>query len=206
MLFRSYIHLGKSQYDNDLFLDDVEISPSECTKFLGIFIDNKLSFNSHVNSLVSKCNARLFLMRKLKTFGLNNDGLKTFYVSNIRSVMSYAAPAWYTLLSNTNKQRLERIQRSATRIITPDIDYDERLTILQLPYLNDFLFDLAHSHFLKIMDNQRHPLFSRLSFNTGSRTSSRANFRFRPKRCRTNKRSNSFFIYFMTYHDNHFVY
>ena len=196
----------RSQYDDDLFLDDVKISPSECTKFLGIFIDNKLSFNSHVNSLVSKCNARLFLMRKLKTFGLNNDGLKTFYVSNIRSVMSYAAPAWYTLLSNTNKQRLERIQRSATRIITPDIDYDERLTILQLPYLNDFLFDLAHSHFVRIMDNQRHPLFSRLSFNTGSRTSSRANFRFRPKRCRTNKRSNSFFIYFMTYHDNHFVY
>ena len=98
-----------------------KISPSECTKFLGIFIDNKLSFNSHVNSLVSKCNARLFLMRKLKTFGLNNDGLKTFYVSNIRSVMSYAAPAWYTLLSNTNKQRLERLQRSATRIITPDM-------------------------------------------------------------------------------------
>ena len=50
------------RYDDDLFLDDVKISPSECTKFLGIFIDNKLSFNSHVNSLVSKCNARLFLM------------------------------------------------------------------------------------------------------------------------------------------------
>ena len=69
----------RSQYDDDLFLDDVKISPSECTKFLGIFIDNKLSFNSHVNSLVSKCNARLFLMCKLKTFGLNNDELKTLH-------------------------------------------------------------------------------------------------------------------------------
>ena len=44
-------------------------------------------------------------------------------LSKIRSVIYYATPDWYTFLSNTSKQGLERSQRSATQIIiTPDTD------------------------------------------------------------------------------------
>ena len=84
----------KHHYKQDVVVDDLSFSPNSFTKFLGVFIDNKLFFNKHVDSLVSACSSRLFLMRKLKTIGLNSDGLKAFYLSNIRSKLSYAAPAW----------------------------------------------------------------------------------------------------------------
>jgi hypothetical protein len=70
-------------YDNQLHIDDYFLTPSPCTKFLGILIDNKLSFNNHVDNLVTKCNSRLFLMRKLRTIGLSNEGPKLLYTTNI---------------------------------------------------------------------------------------------------------------------------
>ena len=74
-------------------------------------------------------------MRKLKTLGLSREGLKLFYTSNVRSLICYAAPAWYTVLSDFNKQRLESIQRYVTRIILPEFNYEERLESLDIPLL-----------------------------------------------------------------------
>ena len=122
----------RQSYDDDLPVGEgAMVSPSPCTKFLGVLIDNKLSFNAHVDAIVSKCNARLFLMRKLKANGLNNEGLRTFYRSNISSLICYAVRAWYTFLSDHNKTRLERLQRSATRIIFSDFDYEARLSLFE---------------------------------------------------------------------------
>ena len=113
-------------------------------------MDNKLNFSSHIEYLVSKCNSRLFLMRQLKSYGLNSDGLKTFYISNIRSILLYGAPAWHSLLSVSSKEKLESIQRSATRIITPDLCHIESLDFLSIPLLNDFIFSSCAKHFERI--------------------------------------------------------
>lgn len=183
-------------YNDSVNIDGVMIAPSINTMFLGILIDNKLSFNDHVATIVNKCNSRLFLMRKLKAIGLSVVGLKLFYTTNIRSIICYAAPSWFTYLRKTNKDTLERLQRTATRIILPDKSYEERLHELQLPLINDFLFTLSASHFNKILNNPAHPLHSRIIFNK-CRTSSRAPTRFKPKRCKTSKRGDSFFNVFM---------
>ena len=59
-----------------------------------------LNFSEHIDEVVSKCDKRIFLLRQLKILGMNATGLKTFYCSNIRSVLSYAAPEFYTMLSD----------------------------------------------------------------------------------------------------------
>lgn len=142
----------------------------------------------------------------MKTLGLSEEGLKLFYTSNVRSLTCYAAPAWYTVLSDFNKQRLESIQRYATRIILPEFNYEERLESLDIPLLNDFLFHLASAHFSKILHNSTHPHHYRIILNTSQRTSSRASYPYLPKRCRTTKRQNSFFQFFMSFYNNRFVY
>ena len=193
----------QNHYCDSILVGDTSISPSTETKLLGVTVDNKLSFNSHVDSLISKTNSRIFLMRQLKTAGLNADGLKTYFITNIRSILLYGSPAWYTLLSQTCKDSLELIQRSATRVILPDLDYDDRLVQLGLPTLNSFIFTHCQNHFSKIRNDSSHPLFSRIVFNdTNLRRSSRCNTLFRPERTRTAKRSNSFFQYFMRFLDN----
>lgn len=69
-------------------------------------------------------------MRQLKSLGLNCDGLRTFYITNIRSVMMYCAPAWFTLLSATNKSKLEKVKQSATSIMLTGIESEARLAVL----------------------------------------------------------------------------
>ena len=197
-----------NNFDEDILVNDVMIPPSDQTKFLGVIVDNKLNFSSHIEYLVSKCNSRLFLMRQLKSFGLNSDGLKTFYISNIRSILLYGAPAWHSLLSLSSKEKLESIQRSATRIITPDMCHKDRLDFLSIPLLNDFIFSSCAKHFERISSNQLHPLFSRINFNNLKRSSRAKSVcsTYRPEISRTQKRSKSFFQYYMRFFNNGNIY
>ena len=90
---------------------------------------------------------------------MNSDGLKRFFTANIRSINSYVARAWFSMLSDFDKGRLEKIQRSATRTILHDLRYEERLSFLVLPTIKDFICDISAKHFLKIADDPTHPLF-----------------------------------------------
>ena len=92
----SLSHMYK--YDGNILVNGVTIIPATEAKFLGVFIDNKLNFNKHIDYLVSKTNSRLFLMRQLKVQGLNTEGLRKFYTSNVRSILLYGAPAWYSFI------------------------------------------------------------------------------------------------------------
>ena len=196
---------SKKTYDDDIFSNGTVLSPVDHTKLLGVVIDSKLSFNQHIEFLVSKSNSRLFLMRKLKTLGLNATGLKTFYETNIRSLLVYGSPAWYTLLSKQCKETLESVQRSATRIIFPDLSYDDRRCMLAVPVLNDFIFSLCQNHFDKIVADHTHPLFSRITMNN-CKTSTRATTTFRPEKARTQKRAKSFFQFYMRFSNNGNIY
>lgn len=188
----------RQTYDAPVVLDNnVRIEPSECAKFLGVTIDNHLNFSTHVDNIILKCNSRIFLLRQLKILGMDIAGLKSFYTANIRSILTYASPAWYFFLSDGDKIRLSRIQRAATRAILPNINYDDRLKFLNLSSIHDFIFRLSEKHFTRIAGDSQHPLHSRVSVNI-SRASSRNNTLFRPKVERTAKRGKSFFQYFMS--------
>ena len=184
--------------------DDSVLTPCDATKFLGVQIDKNLNFNANTDEIIRKCRSRLFLMKKLGTIGLNVEGLKIFYTSNVRSVITYGAPAWYCFLSDTNKQRLENMQKSCINVMLPEFNYDEALIALDIPKLNKFLFDISECHFSKILNNVHHPLYDRIIFNH-NRLSSRSKYFFRPARCRTVKRQHSFFNYFMMFHNNSFI-
>ena len=122
------------------------------------------------------------------------------YLTNIRSILAYVAPALFSFtrskLWKARKSPKSRPQGHKTwsRIWGKT----GMFTHSEAPYL-------SYAHFLKVNDNKSHPLFSKLIFNNSSRPSSRAKFIFRPKLCRSEKRRKSFFNFFMTYHDNRLV-
>ena len=58
----------QNHYCDSILVGDTSISPSTETKLLGVTVDNKLSFNSHVDSLISKTNSRIFLQCILQDF------------------------------------------------------------------------------------------------------------------------------------------
>ena len=73
-------------------------------------------------------------------------------------MLSYAAPAFYAMLSDHDKSRIERIQRTCTIVIFPDLEYEQRLEKLDIPLLCDFLHDLGAGHFCRIASDPSQPL------------------------------------------------
>lgn len=86
-----------------LAIEDLCILPSTSVKLLGIISDSHLTFNEHVDFLVSKSNIKLILMRKLKMFGLTAEGLRTFHCTSIQTVLTHTSPVQYMFLSEQSK-------------------------------------------------------------------------------------------------------
>ena len=103
---------------------------------------------------------------------MNPSGLLDFYRANIRSILTYTCPAWYTMLTKLNQQQLIKIERSALRIINYDLSYEKCTKKLKLPPLHVFIEDLIKGQFQGIIGSTLHPLHNRIIYND-CRTSSR---------------------------------
>ena len=58
-------------------------------KYLGIVLNNKLSWGDHVDFIVKKLNSHMYCLRKLNSFHITPDILNVFYTSTIVSVWRY---------------------------------------------------------------------------------------------------------------------
>ena len=97
-------------------------------KYLGLHVDKKLSFNTHVNITCKKANStRALLQRNFSHCSrkIKEAKCKTY----VRPIAEYAAVAWD---SNTqrNIRKIEQIQRSSARYVTNT--YDRRSSITAL--------------------------------------------------------------------------
>ena len=101
-----------------------------------------------------------------------------------------ASPAKFSHIGDTKCERLN-LQHSATNIVLPDHNYDDRLGTFHTPKLSILLLDGSYSHLTKTFNDESHPHFSRLCFKS-RRTSSQAQQVVRLKRFITKKRSNNF--------------
>ena len=106
-----------------------------CSKLLGVWISNDLSWNVHVDKVLKKANSRLFALRLLKKAGLHPSDIIQIYCSFIRSRIEYASPVWPTL-SKSLSDLLESVQKRALRIAYPNLSYEEALENSNLQLLS----------------------------------------------------------------------
>ena len=74
-------------------IDDVDINEVEYTKFLGIFIDKKLTWQRHVSYISSKIARSLYVLNRLK-FKLSFNALFSLYFSLIYPHLIYCNILW----------------------------------------------------------------------------------------------------------------
>ena len=85
----------------------VVVAAAAAATFLGVILDVSLSFVPHVDNTVRKVKEKTrVLLRHLSTkeWGWTQDKLRQVYISYIRSVIDYCAPAWQPWLSETVSQ------------------------------------------------------------------------------------------------------
>jgi hypothetical protein len=63
------------------------------TKFLGLTIDNTLSWSDHIAVLTSELNKARYAIRAVKSY-MSIDVLRTIYFSYVHSVISYGIIFW----------------------------------------------------------------------------------------------------------------
>ena len=81
-------------------------------RYLGIVLNNKLSWGDHVDFIVKKLNSRMYCLRKLNSFHSTPEILNVFYSSTIVSVWRYCLGCWGGNVSKREKRRIDSIQES----------------------------------------------------------------------------------------------
>ena len=102
---------SKQQETPKVEFDTFSISFVDCTKFLGMWIDQRLSWSTHVNNLCLKIRRNENLLKQSKNF-LNEDCLKMLYYAQIFSYLCYGISIWGPMATVSLKSRLQKLQTS----------------------------------------------------------------------------------------------
>ena len=121
-------------------------------KLLGIYITDDLKWNKNTEELVKNANRRMRLLH-----AASDLKLKTIYKMFIRSSMELSSVVWHSGLSEKNRADLERVQKSAVKIILneKDIHYEDALQKLNLKTLDKRREILSLSFEKKCLKNEK---------------------------------------------------
>ena len=124
---------------------DIEIVKSY--KYLGVHLNNKLDWSDNSNALYKKGQSRLFLLRRLRSFGVEGALLKSFFDSVVASAIFFGVVCWGSSISAADRKRLNKLVKKASSVLGCPLDPVEvvadRRMIAKLSSL---------------MDNTSHPL------------------------------------------------
>ncbi|GFV17592.1 RNA-directed DNA polymerase from mobile element jockey [Trichonephila clavipes] len=102
----------------DISLHNEKIPWSQNTKYLGVTLDNKLTFRQHITRIsenfIKKAHTLSHLINKRSKLSRSNKLL--IYSLLLRPILTYASPVW-SFAAKTHIQKLEVIQNKTLRQI-----------------------------------------------------------------------------------------
>lgn len=144
-------------------------------KYLGIYIDNTLKWNVHVDYLCKKLAQRLHFLRRLRLFGVCTGIMSTFYNAVLESLIRYGMAAWFGSLTVQLKSKILKMVKIAMKVIGKK-DSQSLQTIFERTVIS-----LAH----RVLKDPSHMLFTEYELLPSGR-------RFRASRYRSNRYKLSF--------------
>jgi hypothetical protein len=88
-----FVTRNSSAIDFNIMHGNKKIANAYNTKFLGLTLDNTLSWRTHIDTIIHKLSSASFVLRVVKPF-LSQDSLKMVYYSYFHSVMTYGLIFW----------------------------------------------------------------------------------------------------------------
>ena len=131
----SVMHLGRTNPKNKYFLLGAELQQTNTEKDLGVIVDDKLKFEEHIQSKISKGRQTWGLIRRSFT-AIDTVTFPLLFKALVRPHLEYANSVWFPALKGQSID-IEHVQRSATKQVPGlrDLPYRERLRLLNLPTL-----------------------------------------------------------------------
>ena len=147
----------KFQFSTRLAIDDEPIEVISSTKLLGTIITSDLRWEENTSHIVKKSNARMELLRRVASFGTSVEDLKTIYFLFVRSQLEQSAVVWHSSLTEENRSDLERVQKSAVKIILGEKykNYENGLDVLGIESLEERRNNLCRRFANKCLKNEK---------------------------------------------------
>ena len=98
-----------------LYIDNINIQRDRVTKFLGVYIDENLTWKHHIDTISNKVSKSIGILYKAREI-LDKRSLKQLYFSFINSYINYANIVWASTCKS-KLQRLYRQQKHSARLI-----------------------------------------------------------------------------------------
>jgi len=156
-------------YDLKLIYQGNCIKSSSNTKFLGLIIDDSLSWKAHIDQIMSKLNTACFVIQTIQAV-MSPDTLRMVYFAYIHSIMSYG------VIFGGNQpysDKIFKIQKRAIRIFTGSRMRDSCRVLFKkldiLPLYSQYIFSISifvikNKHLL-YTNNQIHSIHTRFKTN-----------------------------------------
>ena len=144
------------------------VKSSPHTKFLGLIIDDSLSWKAHIDQMMSKLNTPCFVIRSLQAI-MSTETLRMVYFAKVHSIMSHEINFW----GNQPYSEIFKIQKRVTRMITNSRMRDSCRKLIQrleiLPLYSQYIFSLSifviKNRHLYNTNNQIHDVHTRFKAN-----------------------------------------
>ena len=156
----------KAEFSNSLSIQGEVINQVKETKFLGVMVDNKLSWASHINYISKKISKGIGILCKARKY-LPKTCLVTLYYSFVYPYLNYCLEVWGKTTENF-VSKIYKLQKRVVRIIshkpwrahtTPIFDelkilplhkiYIYKIGILMFKYSQDLLPSIFNNIFTK---------------------------------------------------------
>ena len=147
-----------------------KLTRTKVMSYLGVKFDRSLSFNAHVDHVISKARKGLTALRVMAAANVEQRLLTLLFHALVLSPIQYAAAI--LTVSPTQIARLEKVQNAAMRIIlgcTKDTSCVAMRYLLDFPTMNHRIKIWRTASYLKISADNTHPLRQALATKKGDR-------------------------------------
>ena len=94
----------------DVEVDGTHIVKSNHAKFLGLMVDDCLTWRQHVNAVMNRVKINKKLLTNAKNL-LTIDALKSVYHGHVYSHLTNGLVVWGSMITNQTKDELYRLQK-----------------------------------------------------------------------------------------------
>ena len=139
-----------------LHVNGEAVKYSKGCKYLGIYLDSKLNWNTHLQQKITRCKKLLYALKTTvgKNWGVNPQLTRWVFTGMVRPILAYASHVWWNFHPTNNiMMQLNRLSRLACLAIakvhrsTPTKGLE---IIYNLKPLNIFLDEQATNAYLRV--------------------------------------------------------
>ena len=140
------VDFRKGKHDfGDIVIKGEVVERVKTYKYLGIVLDENLSWKENTDHIVKKLHSRMYCLRKLKSFNVQQELLQMFYSSVVCSIMTFGLTCWGGSVSKQDRNRLDKNIKKASGVVgRRQDDVETMYNRLVTSKLTGILADDAH--------------------------------------------------------------